>query len=407
MIDPAIVHRHHDRRRPVGMGLYDRQTVVGRVCDRAFSGKPKLHDGWPDGDAASSTSLEAASDRRLQTERGAAHLASLDVVPDLLRSSRAANPAPRLDRPSEARSRARPASPSAIATGGAEPRTARSCGRQVPCLSRPVATRSIRAPGVPGPPAPLAACRAWTRWRCGSTVCRGSRADAMPAAKRPKRVRAEPASSAAPVAAAPPRWRRAIVAAPSAPAALSTLAARRRCAAGGACSASPVEAEAALQQLRGGELAERAEHGHPPGRRVLGGRRGDQRRTGGRCGRRSGEHERKLAARVVPDGDGGVCDQRRGVGRDGGAEHAGADSRGPPGLRCAGEQVAGGCRGAQRRVAGEQPAADAHRRCRFDHAQHVQEPLPDGRGRARARRARGRSRRWPSLSRDGPARGGR
>jgi hypothetical protein len=83
-----------------------------RVWPRAFSGKPKRKMVGVTATQRARQALEAASDRRAQTGRGAAQLPSLDAVLGLLRSSRAASPARRVGQVGEARSRARPASPS-------------------------------------------------------------------------------------------------------------------------------------------------------------------------------------------------------------------------------------------------------------------------------------------------------
>ena len=94
-----------------------------------------------------------------------------------------------------------------------------------------------------------------------------------------------------------------------------------------------------------------------------------------RAGRRAGEQVRHLPVALVPGRHRGVADEGGGVGGDGRAEQARAEGgRGPGGGQDPGHLGHRGGPG-HRAVGGEQPGADAHRRARLEHPQHVDEPL--------------------------------
>ena len=114
-----------------------------------------------------------------------------------------------------------------------------------------------------------------------------------------------------------------------------------------------------------------AQHGEPLRRRVLDQRRGEESEPGPGARRRADEQERQLAMALVPRGNRGVGDQRGGVGGHGGPEQPGAGAGRPPSRRDPG-QLARRAGDVQRRVGEEDPHADAHRRRRLEHPQHVE-----------------------------------
>jgi hypothetical protein len=78
---------------------------------------------------------------------------------------------------------------------------------------------------------------------------------------------------------------------------------------------------------------------------------------------------------LVPGGNRGVGDQGRCVGRHPSAQQAGTDTGRATGPRSEVEHVTDRAPGGERTVDEQDPDADAHRRARLEHAQHVQEAL--------------------------------
>ena len=164
--------------------------------------------------------------------------------------------------------------------------------------------------------------RGWsTRCRWGTTVYRGSLADSRPARKMAKRSVSEPASTSAAAARAPPRrrpWRSMV----SAPVAVRVLAAVASAAGAPALVGLGEEAEPALHDPSGREPKRGTGDCQPAGGARGAGWRHEGAGCAGACRRAAGKDERQLAPGFVPDGNGRVGQQRRGVGGKERAEHA-------------------------------------------------------------------------------------
>ncbi len=105
------------------------------------------------------------------------------------------------------------------------------------------------------------------------------------------------------------------------------------------------------------------------------GRQEQRCRRAGARGRVGCEDEREHPARLVPDRDRRVGEQRRRVHRERRPGEPGHEPCGPPKPRKHAERLARRRRGGRAAARGEQPAPDAHRRGDLEHAQHVQEAL--------------------------------
>ena len=178
----------------------------------------------------------------------------------------------------------------------------------------------------------------------------GRRGQAAGAARRPRTVRSPPLTAA---------WRRASGGRRRPSCSVSAIGPRRR-----SSSRSAISSPA------------RAEQRHPAGR-ARSRRRGaaSSPKPPAAAGRRADEQERQLAVTLVPGGNGGIGDQRarcrrRPPSRAGRRRRPAA--RPPRGARARADRWPR-WPAVQRRVGRQDPRADAHRRGRLEHAQHVHE----------------------------------